>query len=253
MMASTRSLLAAAAVLAMLAPGAHAATASASAEIHDLKYQLIDLNPNDGILPTITFDYSSANQESKSWSPWASHVGGADSSTQVVHASGSASTASSATGLAAAVALSSDYYRSYEASARNYYDFILSPYTAVLITAVGSLDVDAGGSTASAATIEFDASLDHLDAGGVRGGTYYSQRYDSRDGAGDYSFAAYFASGATSEDGFIILHAGSSTWLNAPTAPVDPTSPVPEPETYGMLVAGLAVVGALSRRRRSAT
>jgi hypothetical protein len=33
---------------------------------------------------------------------------------------------------------------------------------------------------------------------------------------------------------------------------MSPTAPVPEPETYGMMLAGLGVLGFLARRRKQA-
>ncbi len=45
---------------------------------------------------------------------------------------------------------------------------------------------------------------------------------------------------------------GSTTGGASYAGTLDVTSPVPEPETYGMLLAGLGVVGFLARRRRQA-
>jgi hypothetical protein len=39
--------------------------------------------------------------------------------------------------------------------------------------------------------------------------------------------------------------------LNKPIIPQPPLPPVPEPETYAMLLAGLGIVGAVARRRRN--
>jgi hypothetical protein len=236
----------AALAFALLAPGAHAANASASAQISNLTYQLVDLDPNDGILPTITFATSYLGQASTSWYPYASDTSGALGSTGVTWSSGSAATSSGATALSAHSSLSSDWYSRYDADASQYLPFTLSPHTSLLITAAGALDVVPGGATRSSASISFTAQLDFLSPGGVKGGTYYDQSYASQDGARDYSFSAYLASGATAQNGFLQLRAQTSLELDAPT---DPANPVPEPETWGMLLGGLAVVGGLARRR----
>lgn len=67
-----------------------------------------------------------------------------------------------------------------------------------------------------------------------------ADRYDAIGAAGSKTFVAQLASGAQARDLHFFVHASASTL----------TSPVPEPSTYGMMLAGLALVGAAARRKR---
>lgn len=65
------------------------------------------------------------------------------------------------------------------------------------------------------------------------------------------SWTSTFSSGLTLVSPYIGLHVqGISTANGFDSAWYQPTSPVPEPETYAMLLAGLALVGFAARRRR---
>jgi len=88
----------------------------------------------------------------------------------------------------------------------------------------------------------FDKKLG-IDLGGVHGSSGASINMDTFFGpgkaAGNYDFDFYFAERHTTESNFSI-----STSLNL----VSP--PVPEPETYALMLAGLGMVGFIARRRR---
>ncbi len=96
---------------------------------------------------------------------------------------------------------------------------------------------------------------------GVTSGTY-DRLYDMAL-ATSYSAAFITANGGTVSSAFAALATGISSgkaYLNIHTSFVGGgeirgflvAAPVPEPETYGMLLAGLALVGAVARRRKVA-
>jgi fibro-slime domain-containing protein len=91
----------------------------------------------------------------------------------------------------------------------------------------------------------FDKKLG-IDLGGVHGSAGAVINMDTFFGpgkvAGNYDFDFFFAERHTSESNFSI-----STSLDLKTTP-----PIPEPETYALMLAGLGMVGFLTRRRRKA-
>jgi hypothetical protein len=74
------------------------------------------------------------------------------------------------------------------------------------------------------------------------------------------SFNSISVNGSEGKDGFLFAtHAqglayGGSGWFNGqltPTSTPFDVTPVPEPETYALMLAGLAVVGSIARRRKA--
>jgi fibro-slime domain-containing protein len=90
----------------------------------------------------------------------------------------------------------------------------------------------------------FDKKLG-IDLGGVHGTVGASINMDDFFGpgkaAGNYDFDFYFAERHTTESNFRI-----------DTSLALVTTPVPEPETYALMLAGLGMVGFMARRRRKA-
>lgn len=91
--------------------------------------------------------------------------------------------------------------------------------------------------------------------GGGPGGNW-EFRYDFGDGSGDrlfgnetVSWTATFSDSVTyTGDGFA-LHVQGLTSLQGGSAWYTPTTPIPEPETYAMMLAGLGLLGFVARRR----
>ncbi len=97
---------------------------------------------------------------------------------------------------------------------------------------------------------------------GVTSGTY-SHLFDMTATSGSWNNAFITANGGTTATAFSALLAGldsGKAYLNIHTTSVSGgeirgflvAAPVPEPETYGMLLAGLALVGTMARRRKPA-
>lgn len=91
----------------------------------------------------------------------------------------------------------------------------------------------------------FDKKLG-IDLGGIHGYASQTVNLDSLFGpgkaAGNYAFDFYFAERHTTGSNLTI-----STSLDLQSPPV---TPVPEPETYAMMLAGLGLLGVIARRRK---
>jgi hypothetical protein len=104
----------------------------------------------------------------------------------------------------------------------------------------------ANGPNVGSVTFDFGANFPNNNNGGAR--------LTANETA---SWSVTFASAQTSlfADPSSALHVaslttgqGGSAWYTPTTTP---TTPVPEPETYAMLLAGLGLIGAIARRRRA--
>lgn len=227
--------------LAISAAGAASAQAIASAALGVTGYTLVDLDPNDGITPWITFQNQSTIGTAVSLydaadTPLQERSSTTYGSIGVSSADGSAQASAGTTDVAAAI---SAYAGRSVAQAENRYYFELSPHTGVTFFASGHLvsgGVDWGNAVAS---VGFYSAVNGIgDPPGesiARGVSNYT-----------VSFSSYAESqGADAATGWVDLTSSASVRAFAP--------PVPEPALASMLLGGLALLGAHAARRRRAS
>lgn len=236
------SLLAACCAGLFALPPAMAESASASASITGLSYQLIDLDLNDGIAPAISFvEYL----DSTSFVVEGTNGGEQDvidvyGSTSIVRPWGGAASTSSASGSSAEASLSDpvpDYHQS--GAFINYRMlFTMTPFTRIEFSAdatVGALR--AGENVDGYGFARMDADLDD-----PRGRQTYVEYVSTIEGPRSRSMWGYLESGE---------YATAGRWNTLTTATTYGQLTVPEPSTYAMLLAGVGLVGWRMRRTRA--
>lgn len=209
----------------------------ASASITGYGYELVDLKPDDGIAPSISFGLSEvwlrSNADDNSGS-YMEQVGFNTDSTEVEDAYGFARSDFGADG---ATAVASRSRNLYAASSIFKQDFVLSPFTQVIFTATGSAAVDASDPGFAVAQI-FAEYLDGIYM------TYFSNEVSTNNGLTNPHLVLSVTAGATElsgETGFFAWALSGSTEAVA----------VPEPSTSTILIAGLGILGFLRRKRQS--
>lgn len=243
--------------LALLACGAVGANAFAETAPSTLsldmnfRYELIDLAPDDGVTPSISFYDRAAEIYLVQWSRGAP----ANEIRKLLDEHGTATTEveenfSTVTGTATGASIDFNLlHRSAYASAKNWFAFTLSPNTRAVFTADYDTTLWIDPSAAqSASSVQFYGSINNalpgaseLQALTIHHGTGSS--------AGSVSVMADTA--AWSANGELSLYATGQVW----TMP----APIPEPRQAGMLLAGAMLLGAgslsgllpSSSRRRS--
>jgi hypothetical protein len=280
--------LAAACLAAAVGPAF--ATASSSATFGNLIITLTDLNPNDGIAPSLSFTaaghafvlgetlgwgdvqddtlYAYTAQQQQGVLSGATHTDWSSATSSVTMANTVAGfSALSAQGVAKSGLDGYGAYRSHATGADPFENgFTLSANTMITFSTSASLQTSTSmGYNLSADQREYANAHVALYLTGNVGGVDQSDTqerdmvstFDVRDdgstigvhnswsGQLSVSFSntsAVDASGTMR--GFVSTEGNSAIW--------DGVTPVPEPETYAMLLGGLGLIGALGRRRRTA-
>ena len=277
--------LAAVCLTAAIAPAF--ATATSSATMGNLIITLTDLNPTDGISPWLSFtpnSVSGLHNEAKGWGDvyesytrddyaTAPHQNGLltkQINTAWSTSSASVATAANAAGFTAmsahgAAQSGTDGYGKYFSQAYNgngVSSFILSPMTQVTFSVVANVKASTSmGYNLDADMAEYGYARVLLNAGGTVNGQWQN------DGQEYAALAEYFVNDDNTVSGVSDSWSGMLTssfinygstvadaWLQGvalsegQSAVWDGVSPVPEPETYGMMLAGLALIAAARRK-----
>lgn len=268
--------------------GQASATASSSAFMGKLVITLTDLNPTDGITPWLSFKPNSVSglhnvaegwgdvYESYTRDDYASAVQQNGTLTRKVDtewssASGTVNTAANAAGFTSMSAQGSaqsglDGYGKYFSQAYNgngVSEFKLSANTQVTFSVVADLKANTSmGYNLDADMAEYGYARALLNVGGTVDGMwqndasehaalaeYYVNDDNTVSGVSDswsgLMSVSFYNFGATTSDawlqGVALSEGQSAVW--------DGVTPVPEPETYAMMLAGLALIGAARRRK----
>lgn len=242
-------------MVAALSGAAFAQSSTAQASLSGYSYELIDLDPNDGIAPSITFSNvlqgavvsvtptGGQTTENTQWSE-----NGAPVSAQLGQPGADAAAWFSVDELKATSTADNAGY--YHAIAGWDADYTLSAHTKLVVTgqAAGSLDVD--GTVTQQVALAMVSVLFRAPA---------QSPHDDPSNLASYSRSVLSldpASGTSFDEAFeVVLVNDSASALSATMSVVARStaagvSPIPEPATYLMLGAGLALTGAMARRRR---
>jgi len=232
---------------AALAP-ASASAGSASASLSGLAFQLVDLDPADGVTPSMVFD-SLTNAEPAMWynhySPDAYVWGGSEAYGTLYqpHAGGYTET-HVATDALSSSAQADQPGMQFQAAAEWRLMYTLSPNTALIVMAMAAVSVVPDGSYAHS-RVQFTNQLEN-------GRSSFAALRTRADGSPDAAQGTLYSS-VRSDASSLVGHFTMRAETNASTPAVPAlgvVSAVPEPAEWGMLLAGLAVVGCAGLRRR---
>lgn len=228
---------------ALLMAGAPAHAASTSAAITDIRYQLIDLDLTDNVTPTFTITYTSIYNDALYTFDDTRYE--FDRLTEygnvtVTGPHGASAAGSSQTGIFSNAAYVSPTGEQKAVSGVSYQlGFTLSPNTGLLVSARGTLashpvTADVEASIYASGTMEQVIN-------GVRDQQDYANAYNIVDGASAHTLRGYLATGSEQQQGYLFFRTDTNVLA----------APVPEPATYGMLLAGALIIGAAARRKHA--
>lgn len=226
---------------------AHAAAGQASASLSNIQFRLVDLDLTDNITPSITFqDKQSSGQLNYSHG----NEGGQNTFSgfdtfSAAYTNGSVSATTTANSVKAQAHISSlvpGKQLSVWVNARQDLAFTLSPSTRLIFSAQGDVFVDQDGIDTSSPYALLNAWI-NTSINGVPGREDAGANLWSTQGMRSRLLQGSLDSGTASATGMLT----ATTWANFYHAGTIP--PVPEPETYGMLMAGLLVLGGVARRK----
>lgn len=220
--------------------GTPAWAATTSASITDIRYQLIDLDLTDGVAPTLTIGSASSyiaafygndeNYDHQSASVFGIvHVGAG-------LGEGAARTTTTSLQSNASFISPVGIQQAYGFASQRV-EFTLSPNTGLVFSALGSLSSDPV--TARVEASLYATGVMRTVTNGVESNQSFENSFSLVDGERDYTLRGYLATASVEERGY--LYFKTDTFVRA--------QPVPEPATYGMLLAGALVVGAAARRK----
>lgn len=210
-----------------------------SATLSGFTYTLIDLDPNDGITPGLTLtnpDYwiAAAGYPDTTGSPNPVDIISTPGTAHVATGTGSATSSYNNLAVSAITTVRGQSPR-FSADAIAQWSFALTPHTAAVIMGYGSLAETSTADTAMDGYAQLFATYD---------ATYLDDSIYAYQGANQSKVLnVTFSSGDAELDGRLGLFVSAAGQSFA--------AAVPEPETYVMMIAGLAVV-AYARRRKQA-
>ncbi len=235
-----------------------AGVASASASISGFTYQLIDLNPNDGITPSLTFSDGWRGASSSSNSFTEDRIYG-EGGTGVGNVNGSASTAAAAGAVAssAQTILPNEYRYGFNSDTSYVRDFTLSAGTLVIFSANASVSASLAPAdvmqTAATARLFGELRSDNFNTPFGYRSSFDGYVNSVNQGRSDLVLLGSLHS--LNRTSFGSIGMGTATqahWFDSPPDLPRAVRAVPEPASYAMLFAGLGLVGVAARRRRGA-
>jgi len=236
---------------AILATAAVPASAQsiAGAFVGNLSYQLIDLAPDDGIDPSITFTGATSSFAASFLfsDPFFTNVSATSTASGTDTSDAFLSTSDGiaiAVGSPFAVSASTTMFSNSGATlAQSTMDFILSPNTRVIFTVTASVnalhDFTEGGLGTALASGVLYGQISNSSSAGI---TDFSSSVFSTLFAEDRTLSAVVDSQGLEATGWLGMQAAAQSSSFA--------APVPEPASLGMLAAGLGMLTGLGRLRR---
>lgn len=222
---------------------AMAGNATASIDIQTLSWELIDLNPGDGLAPSVSF-FDQKYHGSITYNGWFDYRYGetVDGVTQLTFPRGSSTVSAKNQALSASLTMGAQAPDN-RLDADGTYDtgFYLSPYTGIIFKAATSIELNSSDPV-YVSTLGMLTGRFHSNGVNARALEFSDRIERSDDGPYSYTLSGFAHAEEGGGTGYLQLYAAIRG--------DDTTSPVPEPASVAMLLAGLAVVGGRTLRRR---